>query len=337
MITSAVAPRFIGNGQIEFAERSVPSPGPGELLLRVRANAICGSDRAQYFDGSEVTPGHETVGTVEVVGPDTDTPIGATGAVYLMDYCGRCGNCLQGFTNQCSAKRADMGFNRDGGFGPFEVVHESNFFPVPEVVSPIQATLLLDVMGTSSHAIRRAQLVRPDINSIFIAGAGPIGLGLLVMSQLMFGDEVTIHISDISDWRRTYASQLGGIAVDPSDASAMDVLPPKDVAFDSTGKATARRDAFGVLAKRGVLVCVGHGESLVLDVSEDLISPERAVLGSEYFPFSELPTNLELLLANRDRLSAVVTHTFPIRRLKDAFEAFLGGKTGKVVVTQDPS
>ena len=334
-MASALAPRFVGNGQIEFTQRPVPSPGPGELLLRVRANAICGSDRAQYFNGSGITPGHETVGTVEVAGPDTKIPEGTTGVVYLMDYCGQCRSCVLGLTNQCLAKRADMGFTHDGGFGPFELVHETNFFPVPKDLSPIEATLLLDVMGTSRHAIRRANMVRLDIESIYIAGAGPIGLGLLVMARLTFGADVAVRITDISAWRRNYASQLGGIAVDPADSAAMRSLPSSDIAFDSTGRQAARQTALAALGKRGALVCVGHGEALALDVSADLIAPERSVLGSEYFPFSELPDNLELLLANRDTLRAIVTHTFPIQRVKEAFEVFLGGQTGKVVVTQD--
>src|SRR3712207_9497628 len=54
-----VVPRFVGKGEIGFEERPVPAPGPGQLLVRVRANALCGSERGQFFEGSEVTPGHE--------------------------------------------------------------------------------------------------------------------------------------------------------------------------------------------------------------------------------------------------------------------------------------
>jgi threonine 3-dehydrogenase len=334
-ILTALAPRFLGKGQIEFAERAVSSPGQGQLLLRVRANAICGSDRAQYFNGSDVTPGHEAVGTVEVAGSGTRVKVGTTGAIYLMDYCGRCRSCRLGLTNQCLAKRADMGFTHDGGFGPYELVHETNFFPVPDHLPAVEATLLLDVMGTSGHAIHRARLVRPDIESIYIAGAGPIGLGILLLARLTFGAEVPVHISDLSRWRREYAAHLGGLAVDATDPDAMRELAPVDVAFDSTGNLVGRLGALKALDRRGVLVCVGHGDILTLDVSADLIAPERAVMGSEYFPFSDLATNLDLLLANRKALGAVITHTFPVEQLKTAFETFLTGETGKVVVTQD--
>ena len=112
-------PRFVGGRKIEFGEKPVPTPGPGELLIRVRANALCGSERPQYFDGTPVTPGHEAVGEVARAGPETCTKAGTPGAIFLMDYCGTCRSCRLGATNQCLSKRGDMGFNRDGGYGSF--------------------------------------------------------------------------------------------------------------------------------------------------------------------------------------------------------------------------
>jgi threonine 3-dehydrogenase len=320
------APRFDGGRRISFADREYRDPGPGELLVRVEANAVCGTDRDQYTNGSAVVPGHEAVGRVAAVGPGTATAVGVRGAVFLMDYCGQCRSCRLGHTNQCLAKRADMGFTADGGYGPYEIVHETNFFPVPDEIPAVRATLLLDVMGTSGHAIRRALLVRQDIGSVHIAGAGPIGLGLLVMARLMLGRDVPVHISDLVPWRLEYAASLGAIPTDPTDV---------DVAFDSTGATAARRAAVDALGRRGVLVCVGHGSSLALDVSRDLIAPERAVLGSEYFRYDELPENLELLRRHGDELARIITHTYPVADIAEAFDTFMAGRSGKVVVTQD--
>jgi threonine dehydrogenase-like Zn-dependent dehydrogenase len=336
MTSVALAPHFDGDQKITFREHAYPAAGPGELLLRVEANAICGSDRDQYYNGSTVVPGHEAAGTVVQAGEGTTTPIGTRGAVFLMDYCGQCRSCRLGFTNQCLAKRADMGFSHDGGYGPFELVHQSNFFPVGADVSAVEATLLLDVMGTSGHAIGRAQMLRPDIESMYIAGGGPIGLGLLATAKLRVGRDVPIYVSDISEYRRAYAAELGGIPVDPS-APAAAAPPEVDVAFDTTGKTAARHAALDALGKRGALICVGHGETLTLDVSTDLITPERAVLGSEYFRYDEMADNLELLRAHRTQLGRIITHTFPVGQIAEAFELFLSGNAGKVVVTQDAS
>lgn len=333
----AEAPSFRGEGKIVFVDREYGDPGPGELLVRVQANAICGTDREQYYAGSDVTPGHEAAGTVELAGSGTATAEGTRGAVYLMDYCGQCRSCRLGHTNQCLNKRADMGFTSDGGYGPYEVIHESNFFPVPDDVSAVEATLLLDVMGTSGHAISRVDQMREDVESIYVAGGGPIGLGVLVMAKLRYGNDVPVFLGDISEWRLDYAEQLGAIPVDASDSDhIVATVGTVDAAFDSTGKESARRAGMAVLGKRGVLVCVGHGERLSLDVSSDLIAPERALLGSEYFRFNEMPRNLALLRDHRDKLARVITDIYPVAQIGQAFETFFSGRAGKVVVTQDP-
>ncbi len=111
-------PDFKGEGKIDWAERPVPEPRPGQLLIQVKANALCGSERPQFYKGSASTPGHEAAGIVVATGPGTNTGIGACGAVFLMDFCGECRSCKLGFTNQCLQKRADTGFNRDGSYGP---------------------------------------------------------------------------------------------------------------------------------------------------------------------------------------------------------------------------
>lgn len=341
MLPAAQAPHFRGGGRIEFDERPVPEPGAGQLLLRVRANAICGTDREPYYSGSAVIPGHETAGEVIAADSDTSTPLGTAGVVFLMDYCGRCRSCRLGHTNQCLDKRADMGFTADGGYGPYEMVHETNFFPVPDLPF-VEATLLLDVMGTSSHAIGRAQHARADIESVGIAGAGPIGLGLAAMCRLILGEATPVLVSDVNEYRLALAERLDAVTVHAPDDSLAEAarrlgLDGVDAAFDSTGRQVARQGLMDALTpRRGVLVCVGHGEGLQIDVSRQLIAPERSILGSEYFRYDELPANLRLLRAHRRYLTQILTHRFPVERIEAAFATFLAGDAGKVVVEQDP-
>ena len=332
MTRTALAPRFTGAGTIEFADHDYPDPGPGQLLLAVQANALCGTDRHQYYDGSPVVPGHEAAGTVLQAGEGTSTPVGTRGAVFLMDFCGECRSCKYGATNQCFAKRADMGFTHDGGYGPYELVHETNFFPITDDIEIGNATMLLDVMGTSAHALGRAALVRQDVESVYIAGAGPIGLGLTVMSKLKYGADVPVYISDVSRWRLDFAETFGAVPLLADDISA---AGNPDVAFDASGKESARRAALDIIGKRGALICVGHGEGVTLNASDDLISPEHAVLGSEYFRYDEMPGNLALLSAHQDLIARVISHRFPVSEIAEAFRLFLAGETGKVVITQE--
>lgn len=331
----AQVPRFLGQGKISFVEHQYADPGVGELLVRVQANAICGSDRGQYFGGSSVIPGHEAAGTVVAAGPDVTVPAGTRGVTYLMAFCGGCRSCRIGATNQCLDKRGDLGFTQDGGFGRYELVRESAFFPVSDDIEIGNATLLLDVLGTSGHALSRAELIRPDIESVYISGAGPIGLGLLVVTKLRYGADLPVFISDISPWRLSFAETFGGTPVMATEPLAISKLPEQDVAFDSTGKESARRAALDIVGKRGALVCVGHGEGITLNVSTDLLGPERAILGSEYFRFDELAESLLLLQAQQAAIARIVSHRLPVTEIGEAFELFLSGRTGKVLITQE--
>lgn len=333
-------PHFVGEGQIKTIEKPVPQPGPGQLLVKVGANALCGSERPQFFSGSEATPGHEATGVVVSAGSGTGTAVGTPGAIFLMDYCGECRSCRRGFTNQCLAKRADMGFTHDGGYGVYELVHENIFFPVPAEFSATEATLLLDIMGTGGHAIKRAKLVHQDIESVLVAGAGPIGLGVLAMARLMLDEAVPIYICDVVEYRLALAEKLGGKPILLGSGKTLEAglkhygAESVDVAIDTSGKQVAREAALHSLAQRGALILVGHGEGLSLKTSSDMIAPERAVLGSEYFAYAELAENLPLLQANRAYMNQIITHRFGVDEIQHAFELFWGGQTGKVIIEQ---
>ncbi len=332
-------PQFLGQGKITFSSKSKPEPGEGQLLIQVKANALCGSEKGQFYGGTKITPGHEAVGIVAAAGPKTSTPVGTPGAVFLMDFCGQCRSCRQGFTNQCLNKRADMGFSHDGGYGPFMLVHENIFFPTGPDISATEATLLLDVMGTGGHALNRGRLIRPDIESILIMGAGPIGLGVLAMAKVLFAKETPVYITDFVPYRLQLAEKLGGIPINlagrPADKLLEGALPQSaDLAVDTSGKTVARQAALAALGQRGVLVCVGHGEELNLNVTQHLIAPERTVMGSEYFAFNELPENLRLLKTHRAYFNQIITHRFGVNEIQHAFELFFKGETGKVVIEQ---
>ncbi len=333
-------PRFIGDGQIIFGDKSIQHPGDGQLLLKVQANALCGSERPQFFGGSpDVTPGHEAAGVVAAAGPGTRTPVGTAGVVFLMDFCGECRSCKLGFTNQCLSKRGDMGFNRDGGYGQFELVHESIFFPVNGDFSATEQTLLLDIMGTGGHAVERCQLMRQDIESLLVLGAGPIGLGVLAMARIILGERVKVPITDVVPYRLKLAEKLGGLPINVAEMSLEQGLKTHglskaDMAVDTSGKSTARQAGIDALAQRGSLICVGHGEGITLKVSPDIIAPERSVVGSEYFRYNELPANLERLRMHRAYLNQIITHRYGVNEIQKSFELFFAGETGKVIIEQ---
>ena len=329
------AAKFAGDSKIIVEKKPVQMPGEGQLLIRVTGNALCGSERGQFMRGANVTPGHEAAGVVTAAGAGTRTPIGTNGAVFLMDFCGECRNCRQGATNQCLYKRGDIGFNRDGGYAEYELVNENVFFSSGEIAGA-EVTLLLDIMGTGGHAINRGLLVHRDVQSVLVSGAGPIGLGVLAMAKLLLGD-LPVAITDVVPYRLALAERMGGLPINLKSATVdaglkQHGLERVDLAIDTSGKEAARQASLDALDKRGVLVLVGHGEGIKMDVSSQMIAPERAVLGSEYFRFDELPANLELLRRHRDYLSQIITHRFPLGDIQKAFELFFKGDTGKVII-----
>ncbi|OZB99002.1 zinc-binding dehydrogenase [Paenibacillus sp. XY044] len=332
-----IVPLFVGQGKIEYGEKPVPIPGKGQLLIQVKANALCGSDRSQFYEGSSVTPGHEAAGIVAGAGEGTSTVIGSHGVVYLMDFCGECRNCRQGFSNQCLHKRADYGFTHDGGYGPYMVVNENVFFQIDASLPLSEATMLLDIMGTGGHAIKRAQLVHKDITSVLVTGAGPIGLGVLAMAKLLLGDDIPVFIMDFVPYRLELAEKMGAIPVNLGAGSVLETIRKAggsgvDIAIDTSGKTAGRRASLEALHQRGVLVCVGHGEELNLHVSSDLIAAERAVLGSEYFQYGEIADNHRVIQNHLPYLQQIITHRFSLDRIQEAYELFFQGDTGKVLI-----
>ena len=257
-----------------------------------------------------------------------------------MDFCGECRSCRLGFTNQCLQKRGDMGFNRDGGYGQYELIHENIFFPVLDEFSATEATLLLDIMGTGGHAIERCQMMRPDIESLLVVGAGPIGLGVLAMAKIILGRQLKVLIADVIPYRLELAERLGGLPINvtqtPLSAGIQShELARVDMAVDTSGKQATRQDAVDSLAQRGSLICVGHGEGIALKISPDIIAPERSIVGSEYFRYDELPANLRRLRQHRAYLNQIITHRLGVDEIQRAFEAFFfGGETGKVIIEQ---
>ncbi len=195
-------------------------------------------------------------------------------------------------------------------------------------------------MGTGGHAIERCQLIRPDIESLLVLGAGPIGLGVLMMAKIILGQQVKVYLTDIVPYRLKLAEQLGGLPINVSKTSIKDGLKAHgaeaaDVAVDTSGKQVAREEGHRALAQRGSLICVGHGEGISLKISPDIIAPERSVVGSEYFRLRR--TRRQSALAqtqHRSYLNQIITHRFGVDEIQKSFELFFGGETGKVIIEQ---
>jgi threonine 3-dehydrogenase len=328
------AARFVGGGRVEIVDQPVPEPGPGEVLVRVEACALCGTDRHALEHGAPVTPGHETAGRVAGTGPGVDAPRpGTRGVVYLVGFCGACAACRRGWTNICLERRWMYGFDAPGGFAEYQVVRADCFLPVDPQVPPGQAAALLDLLGTAGHALRRAG--PPTPRRVLVLGCGPIGLGALAMAAALGVPER--YGVDLAGYRLELAGRLGAVPVDAAGdpvaklrAAAPDGF---DVVVEAAGRTATQRQALELAGPGGRVLVVAHNpEPLALRTSADLIQREVALVGSEYFPVAELAANQALLLDGRVDPGPLLTHRFPLEELGAACDAFWSGHTGKVLV-----
>jgi threonine dehydrogenase-like Zn-dependent dehydrogenase len=328
------AARFVGNERIEIVEKPVPTPVAGDVQLRVHSCALCGTDRHAYRAGSTVTPGHEIAGVVTATGPEADPSLLARpGVVYLVDYCGRCPACTGGRMNMCSDKRRMFGLDADGGFADYVTVRSECFLPVDGNFGLDAATMLLDLLGTSGHAFRRAG-VTP--RHVAVMGCGPIGMGAIAVARALGAEEIVAV--EVSDYRLELARRLGAVPIDARGADAVVAarqLRPEgfDVVIEAAGLTETQDQAVRVAGAGGSVVFVAHNpEPLEVHVSRDLIQHERSVLGSEYFPLKEFPYAVSLLEAGHVDPDVMITHRVPLEDIQTAFEEFTHGRTGKVLV-----
>jgi threonine dehydrogenase-like Zn-dependent dehydrogenase len=328
--------RFHGEGRITLEVRPVPMPGPGEVLLRVHACATCGSDRRAWEGGSAIVPGHEGSGTVVATGPETVLPLGTRGAVYLVAYCAKCRMCRRGETGACLQKERMIGFTHDGAYAEYMVAPERCILPIDPAMHLDNANMLLDVLGTTFHAIRRSRLTPDQIGAACIMGAGPIGQGAIIALRGL--GVSTIYAVDINPFRLEMAAKLGAQALDGREGDVVRrirALVPDgpDFVLEATGDLAAQRQAIEMVAADGPVVVVGHSQT-PFDVrsSADLIAQEKMLIGSEYFGVAEFAENLALLRAGRVDPLPVITHRLPLDQIEDAFRLFWSGMSGKVLV-----
>ncbi len=269
------AARWHGKGDIRIEDTPIPEPGPGEVLLKIKACGICGSDLHEYRDGPFIIPqrphpltgrvggpvtiGHEFSANVEAIGDSVENfKTGDRVTVNALLYCSKCHYCRKGQYNMC-VKLGTIGFAADGAFAEYVTVPEYTLHKLPDAVD--------DDMGAfvepAAVAVRAAKQARVGIgHTVAIIGAGPIGL--LTMQVCRIAGASRIFVVEPMESRRDLAVKLGAdVAIDPNETS-----PDKEIS-NLTGRLKADRtiDCVGIQAsfdtavkitgRRGIICVVG--------------------------------------------------------------------------------
>jgi len=340
-----------GDSTVELREVPDPRPGPGQVVVAVRASTICGSDlRAIYREhlgsGPEayqgVIAGHEPSGQVVEVGPGCHRlRVGDRVAIYHISGCGQCDDCRRGYLISCSSPvRAAYGWQRDGGHADFLLAEENTCIVLPDALTFLDGACVACGFGTAYEALCRAQVSGRD--AVLVTGLGPVGLAAGLLAGRM-GSPLRIGL-DIDPERLALAQQLGAVdvAIPADDVALARVLELTggvgcEVSIDASGAASARLTALRATRRWGRSVMVGEGGTLTLDVSPVLIHCQLTVLGSWVTSTWRMAELVDHLLGWDLHPEITVTARFPLEQAALAYRTADQGTGGKTALIMDPS
>ena len=323
------AAKLFGPRDTRVVEVERPEPGPGEILLRVKAIAICPSDSRLWEDGHAsgtypdhpYTQGHEFSGEVAelgqgVAGPPVGTPV----AVTPLWTCGECDLCRDGMTNVCRNIVFPSFPQANGVMAEFMVTPAWAVEPLPDGVGFVEGALV-EPLQASAHGVGLASL-RPD-QPVAVVGAGIIGLGVL---QIVRARGVsTVYVADPLQENRQVAEALGATKTVPFATDLLGAVPEPSqqpqVAFECSGHPAAMGQAMEALRPSGLLVIIGVPHPDVIQF--DTRVPRRNEL---HFVFSRrykretLGEAVGLVADGSVDLKAYPIHTFPLDEAPEAME-----------------
>ncbi len=341
--------RLPGNSTVEHVEKDVPEPGPGQVLLAMKASSICGSDiRAIYREhlghGPEayqnVVAGHEPAGQVVAVGPDCRRlEVGDRVAVYHIAGCGVCDECRAGYMIGCtSSYRAAYGWQRDGGHAEYLLAEERTCLPLPDELSYLDGALVSCGFGTAYQGLLRLGVSGRD--RLLITGLGPVGLAAGMLGRALGAGGIIG--TDVSPERLALAKDLGLVdhaveAGDDAGEMVADLTGGRGVeaSIDCSGSAQARLLALRSTRTWGRCAFVGEGGQVTLDVSQELIHRQITLHGSWVTSLRHMSELLENLVRWNLRPDVTVTDRFALSDAGAAYRLADAGTSGKVAIVFD--
>lgn len=340
-MTGVVLP---GDSTVREVTVDIPSPGHGQVLLRVRASSICGSDiRAIYREhlgsGAEayrgVIAGHEPCGEVVAVGPGCrKLTTGDRVVVYHIAGCGVCDECRDGYMIGCrSPHRAAYGWQRDGGHAEYLLAEEVTCLLLPEQLSFVDGALVSCGFGTAYEALLRLDVSGRD--RLLVTGLGPVGMAAAMLGRALGAS--TVIGTDISSERLVLARERGLVdhavlADDSADSAILGLTEGQgcEASVDCSGSPAGRVLALRCTRSRGRCAFVGEGGQVSFAVSELLIHKQLALHGSWVTSLRHMELLLEQLVRWGLHPEDTVTHRYPLERAAEAYEVASGGAAGKV-------
>ena len=316
------------------ATLEAPSPGPGEIVVRVMAAGICHSD-AHYRSGvgstrHPLTLGHEVAGVVAAVGSGVDTPrMGDRVCLHYLVTCCECSDCRAGREQFCATGQM-IGKDRDGGFAELIRVPARNAHPLPEAVPFEQGAIIMCSSATALHALRKARIGSGD--SVAVFGVGGLGVSAVQLARALGASPV--YAVDLNPVKLALAGRLGAMPVDAKSGDPVAAIRTAtggrgvDAALELIGSARAMEQAVQSLAPQGRAALAGlTQERLSVAPYRDLLGREAEVIGVSDHLASEIGELMQFVLRGELDLTQAVTRIVPlesgaINKVLDDLEAF---------------
>jgi threonine dehydrogenase-like Zn-dependent dehydrogenase len=329
-------------GVITIEERTVPQPGPDEVVVRVHSCGICGSDIHQLRDGWGLPPGvvagHEWSGAIAAIGENvTSWSLGELVVGGASPRCGRCRRCREGKPSQCENRNDMTSTHNDGAFAEYILCRAAGVLRLPEGLSPRHAALA-EPLSVAMHGITRSKVQPGD--TVMVFGAGPIGALSIAALRAMGIDDVTVVEPHAG--RRELAAKLGAKEiVDPSELEVFPSWEPErqstraaHVVLECSGHRSALEAGFSQVARGGILVMVGAGiDHPTFDINRMILN-ELTVTGSFVYDLGGFEKALEMLASDGFPCELLIDpDDIGLEDIRDALENLAVGRiAGKVMV-----
>lgn len=346
-MTAAYLP---GDSTVQMRTVAVPVPGYGEVLLRMKASTICGSDiRCIYHEhlgkGPEgyqgVIAGHEPCGQIVATGPGCRRfAEGDRVIVYHISGCGVCNDCRRGYMISCTSEkyRRAYGWQRDGGMAEYMIAEEKDLIALPDELSYADGAQVACGFGTVYEGLEKIGI--NGNHAVLITGLGPVGLATGALCRKL-GAHKIIGI-DVVPERMKIAQEMGlcdhVLTSGPDNVAEVKALTGGqgvERAVDCSAHHAARATVVRATRKWGRIVFIGEGGKVELNPSPDMIHDQKTVYGSWVTSTWLMEELVERLVRWNLHPADIITHRFPLEKADEAYALMASGKCGKVAVCQD--
>lgn len=340
-------------GDLRVVEAPVPSLEMGEVLVEVDSVAICGSDPAIIAKGwkgypilGEFIPGHEFTGIVVKAAPDVfELEIGDRVAVEPHKGCGRCENCLRGYYTTClnygniEMGHRHYGFSTNGGYAQYAACHVNTLHKIPDSIEFEEGTMLTGA-GTVLYGYERIGWIRPG-ETIVVTGPGAIGLMSAHIAKVLGAGQVIL--TGTREERLAVGRELGvDVTINVREENVVERVMEltngigADMIVECAGQPQPAAEALEMVRKNGRITYNGiYHEAVTLQLDK-IVQWNLTITGPKAEGMLNLKRAVPLMADGRINLKPLITHTFSLDNINEAFDTFTGRIGGAIKVIVKP-